>query len=114
MVFSASWSFCMDSARRLRPASMRSRPDGVGGEPGPSLVELPGETGSLGVRDPRLYPLLRSLIQQRTLGLQVARCEPLPLVELVQADGEVGKLFLGAPPFFLRAPRVGTPPPEQQ
>ena len=73
-----------------------SRPDGVRGEPRGGLVELPGEIGGPGVRDPRLHPLLRPLVQQRTLGLQVTRDEPLFLVELVQAGGETGELFLRA------------------
>jgi hypothetical protein len=53
------------------------------------------------------------LVEQRPLGFQVAGDEPLLLVELVQAGGEAGELFLGAPALLLDAPSPGPPVPEK-
>src|SRR5918997_4019664 len=88
--------------------------DGVGVEPGGGLVELRGEAGGLGVGDPGLHPLLRPPVEQRPLGLQVPGDEPLPLVELVEARGEVCELPLGGLALLLGAPPAAAPVPEPQ
>src|SRR5919112_1111233 len=55
----------------------------VGGEVGRCLVELAAEAGAAGLLYPRLQLLFAPLVEQRTLGLQVAGDEPLLLPELV-------------------------------
>src|ERR671916_2266954 len=90
------------------------RGDGIGGETRRGLVEVLGETGGLGVRDLGLDPIFRPLVEQRTLGLQVAGDEPFLLVELVQLSGEFGELLLRGPAFFLNASLVTASSSKQQ